>query len=153
MRQRNTARYSRSRLPKGKTDWAQVDAVTDNEIARRAASDPDTRLTTPAFWRNARLVLPAEPGKEVVTLRLDRDVLKWFKGRGRGYQTRINAILRAYMMAEGYFDERAARGDVAKALAILDRAGRGNKPTPGDEVRATPSRRQRSAPRQRGRSR
>lgn len=101
MKQRNTVRYSRSRLPKGKTDWAAVDAMTDREVARRAAGDPDVRLTTPAFWRNARLVLPAESGKQVVTLRLDRDVLKWFKGRGRGYQTRINAILRAYMLAEG----------------------------------------------------
>jgi uncharacterized protein (DUF4415 family) len=100
MKQQNTVRYSRSRLPKGKTDWAAVDAMTDKEVARRAAGDSGTRLTTPAFWRNARLVLPAESGKEVVTLRLDRDVLKWFKGRGRGYQTRINAILRAYMLAE-----------------------------------------------------
>src|SRR5215475_2236864 len=100
MKQRNTVRYSRSRLPKGKTDWAAVDAMSDREVARRATSDPDTRLTTAAFWRNAHLVLPGESGKEVVTLRLDRDVLKWFKGRGRFYQTRINAILRAYMLAE-----------------------------------------------------
>ncbi|MGH9893766.1 MAG: BrnA antitoxin family protein [bacterium] len=100
MKERNIVRYSPKRLPKGKTDWAAVDAMSDKEIERRAAGDPDTRLTTPAFWRNARLVLPAGTGKDVVTLRLDRDVLKWFKGRGRGYQTRINAILRAYMLAE-----------------------------------------------------
>ena len=100
MKRRNTVHYSRKQLPKGKTDWSAVDKLTDKEIARRAAGDPDTRLTTPAFWRNARLVLPTEPGKEVVTLRLDRDLLKWLKGRGRGYQTRINAILRAYMLSE-----------------------------------------------------
>ena len=39
-------------------------------------------------------VLP--PGKELVTLRLDRDVLDWFRKAGKGYQTRINAVLRAY---------------------------------------------------------
>ncbi|MGH6932269.1 MAG: BrnA antitoxin family protein [Dongiaceae bacterium] len=100
MKQQDTVRYSRKRLPKGKTDWAAVDHMTDKEIARRAAGDPDMRLTPPAFWRNARLVLPTDAGKEVVTLRLDRDLLKWFKGRGRGYQTRINAILRAYMLSE-----------------------------------------------------
>jgi len=65
-------RYSRNRLPKGKTDWAAVDAMTDREVARRATGDADTRLTTAAFWRNAHLVLPGESGKEVVTLRLDR---------------------------------------------------------------------------------
>ncbi|MFL6646751.1 MAG: BrnA antitoxin family protein, partial [Sulfurifustaceae bacterium] len=41
---------------------------------------------------------PIEP-KEQVTLRLDADVLKWFRSRGRGYQTQINALLRAYMEA------------------------------------------------------
>lgn len=101
MKEKSTVRYSRKRLPKGKTDWARVDAMTDKDVKRRAASDPDARLTSPAFWRNARLTLPSETGKAVVTLRLDRDVLEWLKGRGRGYQTRINAILRAYMMAEG----------------------------------------------------
>lgn len=100
LREKNIARYSRRRLPKGGTDWARLDVMTDKEIGRRVAKDPDARLTTPAFWRNARLVLPAEPGKEIVTLRLDRDVLKWLKGGGRGYQIRINAILRAYMLSE-----------------------------------------------------
>jgi uncharacterized protein (DUF4415 family) len=42
-------------------------------------------------------VLP--PGKEPVTLRLDRDVLEWFRHQGRGYQTRINAVLREFIVA------------------------------------------------------
>jgi uncharacterized protein (DUF4415 family) len=45
--------------------------------------------------------LPAAPRKAAVSLRLDADVLDWFKGRGAGYQTRINAVLRAYMEAAG----------------------------------------------------
>lgn len=43
--------------------------------------------------------LPAAPRKAAVSLRLDADVLNWFKAQGTGYQTRINAVLRAYMEA------------------------------------------------------
>ena len=50
------------------------------------------------FFRNAVLRMPET--KAVVTVRLDRDVLEWFKGQGRGYQTRINAVLRKYMEAQ-----------------------------------------------------
>ena len=48
------------------------------------------------FWNEAKVVLPRR--KDVVTMRLDADVLEWFR-RQRGYQTRINTILRAYMKA------------------------------------------------------
>jgi uncharacterized protein (DUF4415 family) len=41
----------------------------------------------------------ASAGKQLISLRLDRDVLDWFKQQGKGYQTRINAILRAYIRA------------------------------------------------------
>jgi len=50
-----------------------------------------------AFFETARVVVP--PGKKQVTVRLDSDVLTWLKSQGRGYQTRINAILRAYYEA------------------------------------------------------
>jgi uncharacterized protein (DUF4415 family) len=49
------------------------------------------------FWRHAKVVLP--PGKTSVRLRLDKDVLAWFKAQGRGHLTRMNAVLRAYMEA------------------------------------------------------
>lgn len=52
------------------------------------------------FWQNAELVLP--DNKERITLRVDQDVLAYFRRGGRGYQTRINAVLRAYVqMQEG----------------------------------------------------
>lgn len=44
----------------------------------------------------ARRALPEAPRKEAISLRLDADVLDWFRARGPGYQTRINAVLRAY---------------------------------------------------------
>lgn len=48
-----------------------------------------------SFWKNAKIEYPEN--KKPITLRLDRDVLNWFKSTGKGYQTRINAILRSYV--------------------------------------------------------
>ena len=81
---------------KDETDYAALDATTDEDIERAVAADPDA-APLDIDWSKARLV-PA-PGKRMVTMRLDADLLKWFKGQGRGYQTRINAVLRAYKEA------------------------------------------------------
>jgi len=72
------------------TDWERVEALTDDEI--------DTSDIPPLdddFFAHAELRLP-EP-KQVVTIRLDKDVLEWFRAQGKGYQTRMNAVLRRYM--------------------------------------------------------
>lgn len=47
------------------------------------------------FFRNARLVMPSP--KQQVTVHIDADVLDWFKAQGKGYQSRMNAVLRAYV--------------------------------------------------------
>ena len=78
------------------TNWDRLRAMTDAEIHAAAANDPDAQPTDEAFWKDARVVMPTR--KETVTMRLDADLLEWFR-RERGYQTRINAILRAYMGA------------------------------------------------------
>jgi uncharacterized protein (DUF4415 family) len=68
---------------------------------RRRKGETETRADAPeheldeAFWRNARLARPG-PGKTSVHLRIDNDVLEWFRAQGPGYPTRINAVLRAY---------------------------------------------------------
>jgi uncharacterized protein (DUF4415 family) len=54
--------------------------------------------TNAAFWQGARVVMPQR--KETITIRLDADLLAWLR-REPGYQTRINAVLRAYMAADG----------------------------------------------------
>lgn len=82
--------------------------MSDAEIRRGIASDRDVHATDAEFWKNAKLVLPIR--KSVVTMRLDRDLLEWFR-RQRGYQTRINAILRAYMTAQMSGARRSARAD------------------------------------------
>jgi uncharacterized protein (DUF4415 family) len=53
----------------------------------------------PNFWANAKVVYPDGP-KERLTVRFDRDVVTWFKAGGRGYQTRMNAVLRSYFEAQ-----------------------------------------------------
>ena len=59
---------------------------------------PEAESLGEDFWKSARVVMP--PGKTSVHLRLDSDVVEWFKGRGRGHLTRMNAVLRAYMDAQ-----------------------------------------------------
>lgn len=51
-----------------------------------------------SFFENAELRLPQS--KSTITIRLDPEVLKWFKGKGKGYQTRINAVLKMYIEAQ-----------------------------------------------------
>lgn len=82
---------------RGETDWSRVDALTDPEIEAAVAEDADAvPLLDEEFWKGAELVMPAGR-KERVTLRLDQEVLDYFRDAGRGYQTRINAVLRAYV--------------------------------------------------------
>lgn len=59
----------------------------------------DIPPTTAAMWRNAVYGNPYLPKKQQLTVRLDADVLQWLKGLGKGYQTRLNAMLRAAMNA------------------------------------------------------
>jgi len=96
---RRTIRRSAAR--EGRTDWAALKRMSEADIRKAAAGDPDAGLTPEAWWKHARVVVPAGAGKESVTIRLDRDLLQWFRRQGRGYQTRINAVLRAFKEAQG----------------------------------------------------
>ena len=71
-----------ARKMKSETDWARLDAMTEEEIERNAADDPDNPPWTEEDWANARVVWPQ--GKAPVTLRLDRDIIAWFKLQGSG---------------------------------------------------------------------
>ncbi len=59
---------------------------------------PEGPSLGPDFWKQARVVMPEGPKKQL-TVRLDADVVAWFKGQGKGYQTRINAVLRSFYEA------------------------------------------------------
>lgn len=58
-----------------------------------------TRSLVPEGWQAAARRAPVAPRKAKLTLSLDDDMIKWFRGLGRGYQPRMNAVLRAYMQA------------------------------------------------------
>jgi uncharacterized protein (DUF4415 family) len=83
---------------RGKTDWARVDAMSDQEIENAVKSDPDAAPILDKEWfRKAKLILPER--KVPISLRMDREVVEWFKAHGRRYQSRINAVLKAYVQA------------------------------------------------------
>jgi len=84
-------------LPRGKTDWERLRNLSDEDIAKSIANDPDT-VPLDLDWSDAELVLPSR--KKAVSIRLDEDVLNFFKETGSRYQTRINEVLRSYMKAQ-----------------------------------------------------
>ena len=78
------------------TDWERLDAMADEDIDLSDAPEISPEMFAKAVI--ARGLKPA-PGKVQVTLRIDSDVLAWFREQGPGYQTRINRLLRAYVEA------------------------------------------------------
>lgn len=80
---------------RSETDWARLDAMTDEEIEKSIADDPDWAEFRDIDWSKAELVIPAK--KKAISIRVDEDVLDFFKKQGTGYQRRINAVLRSFM--------------------------------------------------------
>lgn len=75
-----------------RTDWNRLSEMEDEDIDTSDIPELDD-----AFFQNANVHTPP---KQPVTLRLDEDVLIWFKSQGKGYQTRINNLLRRYMESQ-----------------------------------------------------
>jgi uncharacterized protein (DUF4415 family) len=94
MKDKNITVVSKHDPRKGKTDWACMTSLTDNEIAAAVASDPDA-VPLDIDWSEAVLVVPLR--KKAISIRVDPDVLAYFKNEGAGYQRRINAVLRSYV--------------------------------------------------------
>lgn len=78
---------------KSETDWDRLDSMRDEDIDLS-----DIPEMHEEFFSNATLVMPE--GKSSITLRLDQEVIEWFKSQGKGYQTRMNAVLKAYVKAQ-----------------------------------------------------
>jgi uncharacterized protein (DUF4415 family) len=95
----NIVRYSAEELAamiargEDRTDWDKVKRTTSAEIEAQAKVDGD--LAAEGWQQTAIMGLP--PKKEPVNLRIDSDVLDWFRQSGKGYQTRINNVLRAFV--------------------------------------------------------
>ena len=94
----NTKRGSRgTRNVKGKTNWGKLKAMPDAAIRYTK----DAPRTSPQDWASAiaHRGLPLPARKEQIALRVDAEVLAWFRAQGRGWQTRMNKVLKAYRNA------------------------------------------------------
>jgi uncharacterized protein (DUF4415 family) len=94
----NIVRYSAEELAalKSETDWERVDATSEAEIERQAQEDSGP---LPEDWESTVVIGVPEP-RQSIHIRVDADVLRWFKSQGPGYQTRMNAVLKAFVAAK-----------------------------------------------------
>ncbi len=97
MKEKNITVVSRDDPRRGKTDWKAVAKLTDAEIEAAMARDPEWADFNDFDWSEAVLIMPSK--KKPISIRVDDDVLDFFKKQGPGYQRRINAVLRSYMQA------------------------------------------------------
>lgn len=72
------------------TDWQKLQQEDDSDI-----DYTDSPPTTNEFWENAKVVMPHH--KVHLSVRFDDDIVEYFKRAGRGYQSRMNAVLRTYI--------------------------------------------------------
>ena len=105
MKEKNTTVVSRGDRRKGKTDWDRLRKLTDEEIEASIANDPDWAEFKDLDWSDAVIVIP--PKKKAISIRVDEDVLDYFKNEGAGYQRRMNAVLRSYMQQKRKSNKRA----------------------------------------------
>ncbi len=99
MNEERLIRKSADQLRPGGTDWEALEKLTDEDIDTAIASDPDAAPELDDEWfRNAVVGVPA---KIAMSIRVDDDVMDWFRSQGKGWQTRMNAVLRAYAKAHG----------------------------------------------------
>ena len=97
---RYSAEEIREMLDQGldRTDWERLKNMTDEEVERNALED-NRRHGIPDDWYKDA-VLMTWPPKEQISIRIDEDILNFFRNQGKGYQTRINAVLRAFVNAQ-----------------------------------------------------
>ena len=79
---------------RGRADLDRLRRVSDAEI--RGTSPPALANLPASFWDSAVVVEPV--AKQPISLRVDEDVLQWFKKQGPRYQSRMNAVLRSFMV-------------------------------------------------------
>jgi len=96
MKEKNIIHYTRNSLPKGKTNIDRLRNISDEEIA--AKEDKENPLWTKKMLNSAILHMPKK--KVEVHMYVDEDIIHWFKSKGRGYQTRINTVLKSYVHEE-----------------------------------------------------
>jgi len=95
---RYTAKQIETKIARGddRTNWRKANAVTGKRLEASIRADVDDVQGEPD-WTQAVLGIPAP--KDHIKIRVDHDVLEWFKANGRGYQTLMNNVLRAFVQS------------------------------------------------------
>jgi len=91
-----TAKQIKNKIARGedRTNWAKVNATTGARLETSIRADVDDVHSDPD-WTQSVMGIPSP--KEHINIRIDHDVLEWFKKNGRGYQTLMNNVLRAFV--------------------------------------------------------
>lgn len=112
MSETNTEGWSLEEIRKreSRTDWERLRQMSEGEIERAAREDPDSPLLDEEWFQTAKLVVPSGDKKRI-TIQLDEDIVAYFKRQGKGYQTRINDVLKAYVLAQQLKEQRDELGD------------------------------------------
>jgi uncharacterized protein (DUF4415 family) len=103
----------RSTSKKSQTDWKRIDAMKDEDIDLSDNPEATPEMFARAVVRRNFKVIPR---KKQLTLRIDSDVVDWYKLQGRGYQTRINSLLRAYMKEHQRHTSRRTGAQKSKSI-------------------------------------
>jgi uncharacterized protein (DUF4415 family) len=95
---RYTAKEIAEKLARGEdqTDYAYLDALTDEELEASIDFEDEGEFD----WSTAMPGIPQLTPKKQLTVRFDQDIIDWFKAQGNGYQTKMNAVLRSFMIAQ-----------------------------------------------------
>ena len=95
---------SEAQAAASQTDWQRLKDMPDETITSAAETDPDNLPLDDPFFETARRLPPSallKEAKQQITLRIDAEVLEWFRSSGSGYQSRMNAVLKAYVQTHG----------------------------------------------------
>jgi len=92
MKKKNIVSYTMDEILKMKddTDWARIDKMRDADI-----DTSDIPELTEEFWKNAKRFMPPKK-KKMISLRMDEELIKWFKRQGVPYQSLMQSVLKAY---------------------------------------------------------
>lgn len=97
MSEKRTVRRTLADRAKDRTDWERLRNMTEEEIEAGAASDPDNPPWTEEELAAAELLMPSDEPKVPLSIRLDPEIVEFFREEGPGYQSRINAVLLGYV--------------------------------------------------------
>lgn len=94
MKKKNIIQFSLEEIKATKrTNWQKFDSLDDKNIDTSEIPELDQE-----WFKTANIVLPQK--KQAISFRVDKDVVQWFKSKGKGYQTLMNAVLKAYVNSQ-----------------------------------------------------